>query len=413
MLTHLKAWSFVKRNAIHKCVKTLWIDERDANGKQNIHLTCTQNMKQDDSSKMDMVYQKCAQSHPQYYFNNLGLVHMKLKKYSMAIFYFSKAVKYLEKSNDKNIQQPNLAKANKINPNEQISNSTSQKTQEIVFNYGLALFKSEKYYEAFKCFEKVSLGVLKKNPKLWYYMSLCALKLNKQIYLELEGSESHTYHSKIGFSAPNYVRSSQTEQTTRFMMAPKGDPISNMENAIKDYEQNKIKEQKKVFVEYQKQINQEQIQQMSKTKAKKFETQVLQNFQQINSVSGTSLSLDNAIMYMQNVLSVIEHKIQNEIRYSLYMKQTVGMQIGLLDLTQQTFYQEIKQFSQKSAHFGNKLKFNQGLVQPGSTEELEKADQQEQKASIEQHDSGKNSGEIQNTKEKIIEAPSRQQVPQN
>lgn len=29
MLTHLKAWSFVKRNAIHKCVKTLWIDEND------------------------------------------------------------------------------------------------------------------------------------------------------------------------------------------------------------------------------------------------------------------------------------------------------------------------------------------------------------------------------------------------
>jgi len=29
-------------------------------------------------------------------------------------------------------------------------------------------------------------------------------------------------------------------------------------------------------------------------------------------------------MYMQNVLSVIEHKIQNEIRYSLNFKQIVA-----------------------------------------------------------------------------------------
>lgn len=39
---------------------------------------------------------------------------------------------------------------------------------------------------------------------------------------------------------------------------------------------------------------------------------------------GVSLSLDNAIMYMQNVLSVIEHKVQNEVRYSLNFKQTVA-----------------------------------------------------------------------------------------
>ena len=27
MLTHLKAWSFVRQNAMQKCMKTLWIDE--------------------------------------------------------------------------------------------------------------------------------------------------------------------------------------------------------------------------------------------------------------------------------------------------------------------------------------------------------------------------------------------------
>ena len=101
MLTHLKAWSFVKRNAIHKCVKTLWIDEKEAQGIGKQHPTCAHTQKTDDLSKNDLVYQKCYQSHPQFYFNNMGLVHMKLKKYKMAIYYLSKAVKFLEKSNDK------------------------------------------------------------------------------------------------------------------------------------------------------------------------------------------------------------------------------------------------------------------------------------------------------------------------
>lgn len=80
-------------------MKTLWIDEKDA--AQKMHPTCAHFLRQDEISKSDSVYTKTYQSHPQYYFNNLGLAHMKMKKYNMAIFYLSKAVKFLEKSNDK------------------------------------------------------------------------------------------------------------------------------------------------------------------------------------------------------------------------------------------------------------------------------------------------------------------------
>jgi hypothetical protein len=127
MLTHLKAWSFVKKNAYHNCLKTLWIDEKDAAGlgKLQTHLTCIQFPKMDDVSRNYNVYQKSYQTHPQFYFNNLGLVHLKLKKYNMAIYYLSKAVKFLEKSNDKNIASPVVMKQAKINPNETIGNSIS------------------------------------------------------------------------------------------------------------------------------------------------------------------------------------------------------------------------------------------------------------------------------------------------
>ena len=201
MLTHLKAWSFMRQSEIQKCVKTLWIDEKDATGtgKLQAHPTCSQMPRQDEISKVDLVYQKSHQTHPQYYFNNLGVVHMKLKKYNMAIFYLSKAVKFLERSNDKHLIHPNIQKNNKINPNENLNNAASQKSHEIIYNYGLALFKSGKYYEAFKCFEKVSLGVVSQNPKLWYYMSLCALNLNKDLYAKNLQNQSEVYHEKLGY----------------------------------------------------------------------------------------------------------------------------------------------------------------------------------------------------------------------
>jgi len=34
--------------------------------------------------------------HPQFYFNNLGILHLRLRKFKMATLYFSKAIKFLE-----------------------------------------------------------------------------------------------------------------------------------------------------------------------------------------------------------------------------------------------------------------------------------------------------------------------------
>ena len=41
MLTHLRAWSFIRVNAYHKSIKTLWIDKKDAGCKLMTHPTST------------------------------------------------------------------------------------------------------------------------------------------------------------------------------------------------------------------------------------------------------------------------------------------------------------------------------------------------------------------------------------
>lgn len=74
-----------------------------------------------------------------------------------------------------NLQNKEL---DKKNPCEFVSHLNSQKTQEILFNYGLALYQQGQYELAFKAFDKSS-STLKAMPKLWYYMGLCVLNLNK------------------------------------------------------------------------------------------------------------------------------------------------------------------------------------------------------------------------------------------
>ena len=84
-------------------------------------------------SKLDVTYQKCQNAFPLYYFNNLGVTHLKLQKYNMAIYYFSKALKFIDKTFSGTLS----ASADSENPNERISHLNSQKTSEILYNYGL------------------------------------------------------------------------------------------------------------------------------------------------------------------------------------------------------------------------------------------------------------------------------------
>ncbi len=65
-------------------------------------------------------------------------------------------------------------------PHEYLSSLNSQRAAEILYNFGLALYKEKKYLQAFKNFEKAS-NALRGNPKLWYYLGLSVLHLNKQV----------------------------------------------------------------------------------------------------------------------------------------------------------------------------------------------------------------------------------------
>lgn len=98
-----------------------------------------------------------------------------MKKYNLALVYFSKAMKFFNKNGEQNY-------LNGGNPSIFISNHTTQKMSEVLYNYGITLLKVKKYVKAFRCFETAS-ELLRHNPKvfyfinskLWYYMGLCCV----------------------------------------------------------------------------------------------------------------------------------------------------------------------------------------------------------------------------------------------
>ena len=109
-LAHLGAKIALDCGKDYKAVQLLFYHDKDTSAansaspqaqQQNnvnsmIHKSCQSTRKVDDQSKADAMYQKCRQLHPQFYFNNLGIVHMRLRKHRLAAFQFSKALKFLE-----------------------------------------------------------------------------------------------------------------------------------------------------------------------------------------------------------------------------------------------------------------------------------------------------------------------------
>ena len=97
--------------------------------------------------------QKVQKAH---YWNNLGVIHLKLKKYALAVSYFSRAISCVQKQGDPH-----------------------SKTSEILYNYGIALYNIGDYQKAFTCFERAA-AMLRMKPRVWYYMGLCCVQIHYQ-----------------------------------------------------------------------------------------------------------------------------------------------------------------------------------------------------------------------------------------
>jgi len=69
-----------------------FMDRDKSKGGPNVHPSAYKNIKDSDKRK-EQILQNCNQKHPLFFFNNLGVLHLNTKKYSMAVFFLTKALK--------------------------------------------------------------------------------------------------------------------------------------------------------------------------------------------------------------------------------------------------------------------------------------------------------------------------------
>jgi hypothetical protein len=69
-----------------------FMDRDRTKGGPVTHPSGYKTIKESDKRK-EQIIQNCNQKHPLYFFNNLGVLHLNTKKYSMAVFFLTKALK--------------------------------------------------------------------------------------------------------------------------------------------------------------------------------------------------------------------------------------------------------------------------------------------------------------------------------
>lgn len=69
-----------------------FMDRDKSKGGPTPHPSAHKNLKDSDKRK-EKILQNCNQKHPLYFFNNLGVLHLNTKKYSVACFFLTKALK--------------------------------------------------------------------------------------------------------------------------------------------------------------------------------------------------------------------------------------------------------------------------------------------------------------------------------
>lgn len=123
-------------------------------------------------------------------------MHLNLKKYGLAAFFFSKALKYLSLDGKQNTSELK-------SPFKFISNHTTQKRAEVMYNLGLAFYKLKEYKKCMNYLREV-LKINCNKFSAWFWMGVCCVKYYC-ITLEktsLEKNENDVYNTKFNFTFP-------------------------------------------------------------------------------------------------------------------------------------------------------------------------------------------------------------------
>lgn len=177
-------------------IRLISFSDRDLGRNPAVHPSSYKMIKETDKRK-EQIIQNCNQKHPLYFFNNLGVLHLNTKKYSIAAYFLSKALRYLSLDGKQNA---------KVDMNTAlITNHTTQKRAEIMHNLGLAFYKLQEYEKAMNCFSESNELYCDKHT-MWFWMGVCSVKyymiMVEKISLDPENNDNGLYGNKFNYPFP-------------------------------------------------------------------------------------------------------------------------------------------------------------------------------------------------------------------
>eukprot|EP00051_Salpingoeca_urceolata_P011949 m.148531 g.148531 ORF g.148531 m.148531 type:complete len:699 (-) comp17318_c1_seq2:181-2277(-) len=123
------------------------------------------------------------------YYNNLGCIHLQMKKYSVASFYFGKALQANEQS---------AGRDSSAAPEEQRPyTAIADRRHELMYNQGLVFLLSGQPVLAHKCFQ-IALEVAARNPRLWVRLAECCIMHEAQSRSEQSASHNDRVACTVG-----------------------------------------------------------------------------------------------------------------------------------------------------------------------------------------------------------------------
>ena len=186
--------------------------------------------------------------HKLFYYNSQGIINLKLKKYSVAAYFFKLGI-YLFKSMQNDNNTYNLIEHNDIIINK------SEYLFKMKFNLGLAYFFNNNYIEAYHIFNELKdIQIIKNNIFFWFRFGLCSLNLYLHSVRKIKQKLKNFYknlnkNKEIEENTDSNVYSEEIENNSIDELYEEFEQIYTSHDNLDIYLENKDDKVNKIFIE--------------------------------------------------------------------------------------------------------------------------------------------------------------------
>ena len=174
---------------------------------------------------------KIIKSHEEkiFYYNNQGIINLKLKKYSLSKHFFKLGINLFKSVHS------NLNTSNSIYNNDIVINKIEY-LYKMTYNLGLACFYNENYFEAYEAFNKLkNVPDFKNNIFLWFRLGLSSLNIYLISLRKLKEKQRKYYQNLNKNKIDNDNEEETKEKKVEYFIYESSSSSDSFDELIEEY----------------------------------------------------------------------------------------------------------------------------------------------------------------------------------